>query len=191
MAQNSMEHPFGTTTQAWPGGRCGLSPGSPASPGGGHHGRRGFGTERRPAWRAQSGPVTHRNRDWDTGVVKMELRIPKIREGSYFPSLPEPRRRSEKALLTTIQQAYVEGVSTRRVDRPHQVPGLRRHFEKPGIEDLRAAGRGGGELPGSTPGRWPVSLRVVRCDDPQGEGGWPHRERQRGGGHRRQRPGSA
>ena len=48
----------------------------------------------------------------------MELRIPKVREGSYFPSLLEPRRRSEKALLTVIQQAYVEGVSTRRVDDP-------------------------------------------------------------------------
>ena len=42
--------------------------------------------------------------------------IPKLREGSYFPSLLEPRRRSEKALLAVIQQAYIEGVSTRRVD---------------------------------------------------------------------------
>ena len=46
----------------------------------------------------------------------MELRIPKVREGSYCPSLLEPRRRSEKALLSVIRQAYVEGVSTRRVD---------------------------------------------------------------------------
>ena len=64
--------------------------------------------------------ITHRNgyrsRDWDTRVGTMELRIPKIREGSYFPSLLEPRRRSEKALLSVVQQAYVEGVSTRRVD---------------------------------------------------------------------------
>ena len=64
--------------------------------------------------------LTHRNgyrsRDWDTRVGTMELRIPKVREGSYFPSLLEPRRRSEKALLAVIQQAYVEGVSTRRVD---------------------------------------------------------------------------
>ena len=48
--------------------------------------------------------------------ISMELHIPKLREGSYFPSLLEPRRRSEKALLSVIQQAYVEGVSTRRVD---------------------------------------------------------------------------
>ena len=58
----------------------------------------------------------YRSRAWDTRVGTMELRIPKLREGSYFPSLLEPRRRSEKALLAVIQQAYVEGVSTRRVD---------------------------------------------------------------------------
>ena len=58
----------------------------------------------------------YRNRTWDTRVGTMELHIPKVREGSYFPSLLEPRRRSEKALLAVIQQAYVEGVSTRRVD---------------------------------------------------------------------------
>ena len=58
----------------------------------------------------------HRSRAWDTRVGTMELRIPKLREGSYFPSLLEPRRRSERALLAVIQQAYVESVSTRRVD---------------------------------------------------------------------------
>ena len=54
----------------------------------------------------------YRNRTWDTRVGTMALHIPKLREGSYFPSLLEPRRRSEKALLAVIQQAYVEGVST-------------------------------------------------------------------------------
>ena len=58
----------------------------------------------------------YRNRTWDTRVGTMEWHIPKLREGSYFPSLLEPRRRSERALLSVIQQAYVEGVSTRRVD---------------------------------------------------------------------------
>ena len=48
----------------------------------------------------------------------MDLRIPKLRDGSYFPSLLEPRRRSERALLAVIQQAYIEGVSTRRVNDP-------------------------------------------------------------------------
>jgi len=64
--------------------------------------------------------VPHRNgyrcRNWDTRVGIIELRIPKLREGNYFPSFLEPRRRSEKALLSVVQQAYVEGVSTRRVD---------------------------------------------------------------------------
>ena len=64
--------------------------------------------------------MTHRNgyrqRAWDTRVGTVDLRIPKVREGSYFPSLLEPRRRSERALLAVVQQAYVEGVSTRRVE---------------------------------------------------------------------------
>ena len=60
--------------------------------------------------------VTDRNdyriRSWDTRVGTMDLHISKFREGSYFPALLEPRRRSERALLAVIQQAYVEGVST-------------------------------------------------------------------------------
>src|SRR3954447_14893740 len=72
--------------------------------------------ERRPEDRA-----THRNgyraRRWDTRAGEIELQIPKIRQGSYFPSILEPRRRSEQALLSVVQQAYVCGVSTRRVDQ--------------------------------------------------------------------------
>jgi putative transposase len=66
----------------------------------------------------------HRDRVWETRVGEIPLRIPKVRDGSYFPSLLEPRRRSEKALLAVIQQAYVEGVSTRRVDDLLQALGL-------------------------------------------------------------------
>jgi transposase-like protein len=66
----------------------------------------------------------HRERVWETRVGEIPLRIPKVRDGSYFPSLLEPRRRSEKALLAVIQQAYVEGVSTRRVDDLLQALGL-------------------------------------------------------------------
>ncbi len=58
----------------------------------------------------------YRPRRWDTRVGTIELGIPKLREGSYFPSLIEPRRRSERALVSVVTQAYVEGVSTRRVD---------------------------------------------------------------------------
>ncbi len=66
----------------------------------------------------------HRDRVWETRVGEIPLRIPKVRDGSYFPSLLEPRRRSEKALLAVIQQAYVEGVSTRRADDLLQALGL-------------------------------------------------------------------
>ena len=80
--------------------------------------------ERRPEDRA-----THRNgyraRRWDTRAGEIELQIPKIRQGSYFPSILEPRRRSEQALLGVIQQAYVCGVSTRRVDQLVESLGLR------------------------------------------------------------------
>src|SRR3989304_8798194 len=58
----------------------------------------------------------HRQGVWETRVGEIPLRIPKVGDGTYFPSLLEPRRRSEKALLAVVQQAYVEGVSTRRVD---------------------------------------------------------------------------
>ena len=79
-------------------------------PGGRHHGRGGF--RQIGAERGERSPerVTYRNgyrnRTWDTRVGTMELHIPKLREGSYFPSLLEPRRRSEQALLSVIQQAY-------------------------------------------------------------------------------------
>jgi putative transposase len=65
-------------------------------------------------------------RDWDTRVGTVALAIPKLRQGSYFPSFIEPRRRVEKALLAVVQQAYIEGVSTRKVDDLLQGLGLDR-----------------------------------------------------------------
>jgi putative transposase len=58
----------------------------------------------------------YRDRRWGTRVGTVELAIPRVRDGSYFPSLLEPRRRAERALLAVVQEAYVSGVSTRRVD---------------------------------------------------------------------------
>jgi transposase-like protein len=73
--------------------------------------------------------LTHRNgyrpRRWDTRAGEIELAIPKIRRGSYFPSLLEPRRRSEQALVSVVQEAYVAGVSTRKVDQVVESLGLR------------------------------------------------------------------
>jgi putative transposase len=59
----------------------------------------------------------YRARSWDTRVGELELRIPRLRTGSYFPSFLEPRRRAEQALVAVVQEAYVNGISTRRVDR--------------------------------------------------------------------------
>jgi transposase-like protein len=58
----------------------------------------------------------YRERDWQTRVGTVELRIPKLRRGSYFPAFLEPRRTAEKALTAVIQEAYVQGISTRSVD---------------------------------------------------------------------------
>jgi transposase-like protein len=58
----------------------------------------------------------YRERTWDTRVGSVDLRVPRVRDGSYFPSLLEPRTRAERALVAVVQEAYVGGVSTRRVD---------------------------------------------------------------------------
>jgi len=72
--------------------------------------------------------VTHRNgyreREWDTRVGTVGLEIPKLRQGTYFPGLLEPRRRHERALLAVVQEAYVHGVSTRAVDNLAQALGI-------------------------------------------------------------------
>lgn len=80
--------------------------------------------------RNPDGRMTQRNgyrrREWDTRAGVIDLEIPKLRQGSYFPhALIEPRKRGEQALLSVVQQAYVCGVSTRRVDQLVETLGLR------------------------------------------------------------------
>src|ERR671911_2369277 len=58
----------------------------------------------------------YRERAWETRAGRVELAIPRLRRGSYFPSFLEPRRTAEKALTAVIQEAYIHGVSTRAVD---------------------------------------------------------------------------
>ncbi|MDP8942676.1 MAG: IS256 family transposase [Actinomycetota bacterium] len=73
--------------------------------------------------------ATHRNgyrpRRWDTRAGEIELAIPKLRRGSYFPTFLEPRKRSEQALVAVVQEAYVAGVSTGKVDQVVESLGLR------------------------------------------------------------------
>ena len=66
----------------------------------------------------------YRQREWDTRVGTIELAIPKLRTGSYFPSWLEPRRRAEQALIGVIAEAYVQGVSTRKVEALVQALGI-------------------------------------------------------------------
>lgn len=79
--------------------------------------------ERKPGERLNS-RNGYRERTWDTRAGSIPLRIPKLREGSYFPGFLEPRRTAEKALAAVIQEAYIQGVSTRNVDALVKAMGM-------------------------------------------------------------------
>src|SRR5919112_3468745 len=66
----------------------------------------------------------YRERDWDTRVGTIGLRVPRVREGGYLPSWLEPRKRAEQALVAVVREAYVQGVSTRKVDDLGKALGL-------------------------------------------------------------------
>jgi len=66
----------------------------------------------------------YRERRWETRVGTIDLQIPKLRQGSYFPGFLEPRRTAEKALIAVVQEAYIQGVSTRSVDHLVQAMGM-------------------------------------------------------------------
>lgn len=72
--------------------------------------------------------INHRNgyrdRPWETRAGTVDLKVPKLRKGSYFPAFLEPRRTAEKALTAVIQEAYIQGVSTRSVDELVQAMGM-------------------------------------------------------------------
>lgn len=75
--------------------------------GAGVHERSGDRVNRRNGYRARA---------WETRAGRVDVKIPKLRKGSYFPEFLEPRRASEKAMTAVIQEAYVQGLSTRSVD---------------------------------------------------------------------------
>ena len=84
-----------------------------------------LGAERHERTPARTGQRNgYRERTWDTRVGTIDLRVPRARDGSYFPSLLEPRKRAERALVAVVQEAYVQGVSTRRVDDLVQALGM-------------------------------------------------------------------
>jgi len=66
----------------------------------------------------------YREREWATRVGTIERQVPRVRDSSFFPSLLEPRKRAERALVAGVQEAYVQGISTRRVDELVQALGM-------------------------------------------------------------------
>src|SRR6201985_559558 len=78
--------------------------------------RCGAGYDEKSPQTRQNSRNGYRDRLWDTRAGAIELKIPKLRRGSYFPEFLEPRRTAEKALAAVIQEAYVHGISTRSVD---------------------------------------------------------------------------
>ena len=109
-----------------------------------------------------------RTRTWDTRMGTIELAIPKVRPGTYFPSLLQPRRRAEHALLAVVQEAYVHGVSTRKVDDLVKALGRRRDVEVGGVADLRRARHDRRRRFGRGPLTGEHRVSVGRCDVPQG-----------------------
>jgi putative transposase len=104
---------------------------------------------------------THRNgyrpRTWDTRVGELELAIPRLRQGCYFPSFLEPRRRAEQALVAVVQEAYVNGVSTRKVDRLVEQLGVT------GLSRTRCPGSAAAWMSRSgcsVSGRWRAGIRT-------------------------------
>ena len=87
--------------------------------------RQHVGAERHERTEARTGQRTgYRERPWDTRVGSIDLHVPRVRDGSFYPSLLEPRRRAERAVVAVVQEAYVHGVSTRRVDDLVQALGM-------------------------------------------------------------------
>jgi putative transposase len=81
----------------------------------------GYGDRAAPRENSRNG---YRDRTWETRSGAVDLRIPKLRKGSYFPGFLEPRRTSEKALTAVIQEAYIQGISTRSVDELVKAMGM-------------------------------------------------------------------
>ena len=117
----------------------------------------GVGLGERAPDRRQAQRNGYRPRRWDTRVGELELAIPKLRTGSYFPSFLEPRRRAEQALVAVVQEAYVNGVSTRKVDRLVEQLGLQGMTRTPSAGSAAAWTN---RSRCSVSGRWPARIRI-------------------------------
>ncbi len=126
----------------------------------------------------------YRERLWETRAGSIAVKIPKLRSGSYFPPFLEPRRTAEKALAAVIQEAYVQGVSTRSVDELVKAMGMS-GISKSQVSRLCAEIDERVNAFLSRPARGRLAVPVDRCDLREGSGGRPHRLQ--GGNNRRRR----
>jgi hypothetical protein len=112
----------------------------------------------------------YRERSWDTRVGTVELKVPRVRDSSYFPSLLEPRRKAERALSAVVQEAYVHGVSTRKVDelvKALGMEGISKSLTSPScaknsMKRSSASVTGRSKAPTPTCGSTPPTSRLAR-----------------------------
>ena len=103
----------------------------------------------------------YREREWDTRTGTIDLAIPKLRQGSYFPDwLLQHRRRAEQALVSVVATSYLLGVSTRRVEKLVEAARRQGAVQEPGIGDGRPFGRPGRGVPQPAPRRRALHVRV-------------------------------
>jgi putative transposase len=112
----------------------------------------------------------YRERSWDTRVGTLELKVPRVRDSSYFPSLLEPRRKAERALSAVVQEAYVHGVSTRKVEELVKALGMTgiskslmsQSCAKSSTKRWSASGAGRWKVPTPTCGSTPPTSKPAR-----------------------------
>jgi len=135
----------------------------------------------------------YRTRAWDTRTGTIDLAIPKLREGSYFPDwLLEPRRRAERAFVQVVVESYVRGVSTRRIEGLVRTLGIERISKSRVSQMAKELDHEVEAFRSPSAGRESLHVRVARCPYPEGARGRADRERglrDRDGGERRRSAG--